>query len=296
MTQPVIDTDGMPISPKIALTSHNGAYSIFRTALDQAIFWHPPTQQEKQSMLQLLTNFHLSTINGISKITTRNIIQAADELGLQVNRVKTFKTVNSVKVPDSYLLVYTKPGVKDYSGPFLMLRETKRSKVVIISPHDDSDGTAINTKLGMSESYALACISNGHKRGKIGEEDYRDSDFVHSKNNLGTYTVEQFCNLFPGTVCMQIHGIAHPTKCMFRSRHLEMGNIFREILIKNTRLKQEDFVDFPVSFTIDNLIKSNHYIKCEIPAVIHKRNKAIIKLISLEFEKNNWTWKENEME
>jgi hypothetical protein len=286
------DIDGMPLAPNIVLTSPQGAYSVFGPAIEQATSWHPPTQQEKQMTLQLLTNFQLSTINGISKDTTQKIMEAADSLGLQVCRAKTTKIVNSVQVPDSYLLAYTKPGIHNYSGAFFMLRETKHSKVLIISPHDDSDGTYADTKLGMSGSYALACISNGHNRGKATSTDaeYKASDFVHSNNNLGTYAVEQFCKLFPSTVCMHIHGMTNPQKCMFHSRDSVMGSIFQTTLINNTRLTAPEFTGLAVTFSIDNIVNTNRYIKTEMPAVIHENNKSIIKIISIEMEKNLWAW------
>jgi len=206
------DTDGMPLAPASVLTTRDGAYTLFGPAMDQATSWHTPTPTEKHLTTQLLTNFHLSTLNGISSTTTGLIMQAADGLGLQVCRVKTTKTVGKTTVPDSYLLVYTKPGVKDYSGAFFMLRETKHSRFVIYSPHDDSDGTAIVTKLGLSNSYALATISSGHRRGKIGGgfSEYRASDFAHSVNNLGCFAVEQFATLFPGSACFTVEALVCP--------------------------------------------------------------------------------------
>jgi hypothetical protein len=284
-----LDFDGMPLAPEIVLTSKQGAYSVFSSAISQADSWHPPTDKEKQLTVQLLSNFKLSKEKGISKETTQNIMDAANGLGLKVCRVKTFKMVDKVKVPDSYLLIYTKPGVKNYSGAFFMLRETKHSNVLIISPHDDSDGTYADTKIGMSESYALATISNGHKRKSIKNvKDSRKTDFVHSTDNLGTFAISQFCRLFPGLACLHIHGMVSKTKCMYSSRNKEMGRVFERALKKNSKISE--FTSLPVSFTIDDKVNTNRYIKTEMPASVHQNNKAIIKNVVIEMEKNSWCW------
>lgn len=286
----LIDFDGMPLASDKILSSAQNAYVVFGPAMDQATSWHPPTKQEKELTSQLLTNWQISTINGPAKETTNKILDAANGLGLQVRRVKTTKDVNGAKVPDSYLLVYTKPGVKDYSGAFFMLRETKHSKVFIIGPHDDSDGTYADTKIGMSESYALACISNGHKRGRIGTGLYRESDLVHSTDNLGTFAVQEICKMFPGLVCLHIHGMADTSKCLVRCRSDPMEQVFKKVVADKTRLDPEDFKPFNADFSIDSIVNTKYYLKTEIPAVIHVKNKAIIKNIALAMEENPWCW------
>ena len=288
--EPIIDVDGMPLAPSLALTSPQGAFIVFGPAINQATSWHEPTTLEKQLTLDLLTNWKQSTINGPCKDTTQKIIQAANSLNLYVCRAKITKKVDGVDVPDSYLLVYTKPGIKNYSGAFFMLRETKHSKIIIIGPHDDSDGTYADTKIGMSGSHALACISNGHKRKYIQEEDYRNSDFVHSVNNLGTYAVEEMCKLFPGSVCMHIHGMADNKKCLVRCRDDKMMKVFRKTIADNTILDLNDFFPLNAYFTIDNLVNTNYYLKTEMPAGIHMKNKVIIRIIALEMEKYSWAW------
>jgi hypothetical protein len=284
------DTDGMPLAPSKVLTSPLGAYIVFGPAMNQATSWHAPTQQEKDLTTKLLNNWKLSTLNGPTKETTSEILSAAEDLGLQVRRVKTTKKVDGVVVPDSYLLVYTKPGIKNYSGAFFMLRETKHSKVFIISPHDDSDGTYADTKIGMSDSYALACISNGHKRGRVGltGDKYRNSDIVHSTDNLGTFALELICEMFPKLVCLHIHGMSDTSKCLFRCRNDEMGNVFKTVIADKTRLDPEDFKPLNAFFTIDSLVNTNYYLKTEIPAAIHESNFAIIKNIAVAMEKYPW--------
>lgn len=289
MSESITDTDGMPLASDLVLTSPQGAYIVFGPALNQAKSWHVPTEEEKQFTKQLLTNWKISTINGPSKETTQKIMQAADNLGLQVRRVKSTKIVNGTKIPDTFLIVYTKPGIKNYSGAFFMLRETKHSNVFIIGPHDDKDGTFADTKIGMSDSYALACISNGHKRKMAGDQ-FVASDFVHSTDNLGTYALELICTLFPGLVCLHIHGMANDQKCLVRCRNPAMEKIFKKVIADNTKLNQDDFDSFNAYFTIDSLVNTNYYLKTEIPAVIHKKNKTIIAKIVKGMEENKWCW------
>lgn len=177
-----------------------------------------------------------------------------------------------------------------------MLRETKSSNFVIYSPHDDGDGTFAATKLGMINSYAVACFSNGHKRGQVsgGNKDlYRESDWVHAKSvnlNLGDVAIQKFSQLYPHQVAIQFHGIANPKKCMFHARNTQMGNIFKNTLMQNTRLTADDFTGYPVWFTIDDIIKSNYYIKCEIPAVIYEKNPSIVSKIVGAMEAQQWCW------
>ena len=118
-------------------------------------------------------------------------MENADKLKLQVCRVKNDRVLDGVAELDSYLLLYTKPGVKSYSGPFLLLRETNPSKVIVISPHDGSDGTHSSTKKALEDSHALAVVSNGHKKGITAI-----SDFVDHGNTLGAIAVRQLNYLF----------------------------------------------------------------------------------------------------
>lgn len=280
-----VDPDGMPLAPPEVFTSPSGAYSLFGPAINQATSWHTPTVQEKQLTLQLLTNWKQSTENGISKETTGQILQAADSLGLQVCRAKQERE----GVEDSFLLVYTKPGVHNYSGAFFMLRETRHSKAIIISPHDDSDDTYADTKIGMAETFALACISNGHRRGHVGLPDGgKVSDFVHSTDNLGTYAVQQMCLLFPKSVVLQIHGMVNNKECLYRCRNDSMMKVFKKAISDNTKLGPNDFGPLNAGFSIDSMVNTNYYIKTEIPVSIHLHNKKIIVDIVSDMEKKPW--------
>jgi hypothetical protein len=281
-----VDVDGMPLAPDSVRTNPDGAWAVFGPATNQATSWHAPTAVEKQLTLKLLTNFRLSTLNGISKETTQQIMQAADGLKCIVCRVKNGDS-------DSYLLVYAKPGVRTYSGAFMMLRETKHSNIIILSPHDDSDGTYADTKIGMAQSCALACISNGHKRGRATTSfaEYRASDFVHGTNNLGTYAVEQLCKMFPASLVLHIHGMSNSAQCMVNCRDHEVEKVFKTVLEANTKLTNPaSFVGLGVYFSVDKLVNTSKYLKTEMPASIHSANKSIIKLIALEMEKNAWAW------
>ncbi len=287
-----IDWDGMPLAPEIVKTSPNGAYVLFGPAINQANSWHSPTNEEKRLTSILLTSWKTSTEKGISKDTTKAILDAADKLGLQVCRVKSTKILNGVQVLDSHLLVYTKKGVRNYSGSFFMLRETKHSKVFIIGPHDDSDGTYADTKIGMADTFALACISNGHHRSKVGfpKDKIRMSDFVHTPNNLGTYALQLICNMFPGTVCLHIHGMSNDKKCLLNCRDPAMANIFKKAIADNTKLDMTSFGNFRAGYPIDKMVNTNYYLKTEIPTIIHMNNKAIIRQVILSLEAQKWAW------
>ena len=290
-----IDTDGMPLAPPEVLTAHEGAFVLFGPAMNQATSFHVPTSDEKTQMIAMLDAWAQSKTNGGPNAATTQIILAnAKLLGLVACRVKYTTPDN---LPASVLLFYTQPGKKDYSGPFMMLRETRASKFVIYGPHDDSDGTFAATKLGMINSYALACFSNGHKRGSVSGGDHafsRMSDWCHAPSvdhNLGDVAIQHFSKqLFPGTVAIQFHGIADPHKCMFHSRNDAMGAIFKNTLIKNTRLVDADFVGYGVYFIVDLLVNTDYYIKCEIPAVIYEHNPAVVKDIAVAMELQPWCW------
>ena len=298
----VVDFDGVPLAPPEVLTSQQGAFCVFSCAMYQAKSFNRPTPTEISNIVSLFQTFQQSRINGGPNIeTSQKIMTLASDLQLQVCRVKNTKTVTNsdgsvVSEPDSVLLFYTKPNVTDYSGPFMMLRETKASKFVIYSPHDDSDGTYATTKLAMINSYALALFSNGHERGKVSGGNinlYRESDWVHCVSagmNLGSIAVEHFANLFPGQVSILFNGIADPTKCMLHGRNNNMDTVFKDAIMANSRITETDFTGYTPTFTIDTLVNTNYYIKCEIPSVIYENNSKIVTDIVLAMEKNSWCW------
>ena len=284
------ERDSIPDAP--ASVSSN-TDSVLRPAMERANSWHKPTQREKAAINDILESFKESLVNGPSKIGSEIILQAANFLGLVVCRVRGFK-VNSlgVKVPDTYLFFYSAPGTRNYSGAFMMLRETLRSKVIIISPHDDSDNTRIVTKIAFQESSALAMFSNGHKRNSV-KLPTRDSDFCHnsSNNNLATYTIELMCKLFEDHVCLHFHGFVENRKCMVNARHAGLGTSFKNSLVKYSRLNASGgFVALPVSFSIDKIVNTSFYLKTEMPVSIYANNKVILRNVVLDIEKNDWAW------
>ena len=297
----IVDFDGMPIAPAEVLTSRQSAWSVFSTAIGQAISFHIPTTTEKNLIVDLLQTFQQIKISGPTVETTKQIMADAKALNLYVCRVKSTKTVNQTDgtvstVPDNVLLLYTLPGVNDYSGPFMMLRETKSSRFVIYSPHDDSDGTFATTKVGMMNSYAIACFSDGHNRGKVSGGDlnlYRESDWVHCNSvndNLGAVAVARFADLYPGQVSILFNGIANPLKCMEKSRNAQMEEVFKTTIIANTKLTAADFTGYSPTFTIDFIVNTNYYTKCEIPTETYENNYPIVGDIIIAMEKNSWCW------
>jgi len=296
-----VDSDGMPIAPAEVLTSRQGAYCVMGNAMGQATSFHVPTAQETTLMINILEAFYTSKLNGSTIATTQQIMTNASALNLIVCRVKGTKTVtgpngSTSTEPDNVLLFYTRPGITNYSGPFMMLRETKSSKFVIYGPHDDSDGTYAVTKVAMINSYALACFSNGHKRGSVSGGNitlYRESDWVHAANvslNLGSIAIAHFATLFPGQVSILFNGIADPTKCMLRSRSDKMAQVFKTAVMDNSRITATDFTGYTPWFTIDSIVNTTNYIACEIPSVIYENNYNIITAIVKAMEQQTWCW------
>ncbi len=282
------DTDGMPFCP--ALSATTSAWEVYRCAIEQGRSFHAPTVQEKTKMTDLLTTFKESTIKGIGAVTTAKILADADSLDLQTCRV----VQDRAGVRDSFLLFYVKPGVKDYSGPFMMLRETKHSKVIIIGPHDDSDQTYATTKLGTQNTFALGTISNGHKRNYIPDSPPtpggKHGDFVHenSNQNLGTFAVGQLANLFKNYIFLHFHGMADPSKVLYRGRNDVLNTLYEKTIMANTNIK--DFHVLNAYFTVDPLVDTNNYIKTEIPVRIYTNNPMIVTSVVEAVEAQDWAW------
>lgn len=279
-----VDVDGMPFCPADVQT--NSAWAVFGCAINQANSFHPPQAAEKKSMQDLLSAFAKNRAEGVKKATTAQLLKAADELNLQACRV----THDREGAKDSYLLVYTKPNVKDYSGAFMMLRETKSSKIVIIGPHDDSDGTFKVTKVAIAKTSTLALFSNGHKRGNIkNAESGRATDFVHTENNLGTLQVEMFGKLFPKQVWLHIHGMKDPDTDLYRSRSQVLASAWEKAVSASTNIKDHN-PRFNAYFTVDNEVNSNFYLKAELPARIYGNGDMAVTRIVKEMEKNAFAW------
>lgn len=185
--------DGIPYCPEQV---KDNAFVVTRCAFDQAKQWHRATEQEKNDMSKL--------VSGLLKKDAKEVLARTDKLKLQVCR--------SAKDGDSFLLMYTKPGVKDYSGPFLMYREgDQTSGVVIHSPHDGQDGTHASTKAAFQNSNALALISNGHPRrisGRAGKTGPYPSDWAHTSSDLGYQAFQAFKIQEKSSVHLHVHGLA----------------------------------------------------------------------------------------
>ena len=278
----VKDPDGMPLCPALG---PDNAWDVYHCAIDQARSFHPPTKAEEASMQSLLMAHEKSVTSGVSPETTSALLMAAGQLNLQACRVN--QTLDGAK--DSYLLVYVKPGIKDYSGPFLMLRETNASKVMLIGPHDDSDFTFASTKIGLAQSHALVLVSDGHKRGNIPDgQAPKHGDFVHETDNLGTKTVAMLGAMYPGHTWLHIHGMSDPTKVLYRAHSDVMGTAFEASIVKHTNITDAQFAPLNAYFTVDQLVNSNFYVKTEIPVRIHANNRGIVASLSRDMEAANF--------
>lgn len=281
-----IDMDGMPFCPEEVATGPNSAWAVYACAIEQAKSFHAPVPAERNTMADLLANYHKSTVEGIAADTTKNMMADASTLNLQVCRVLQLRD----QVRDSFLVFYAKPNVKDYSGPFMMLRETNHSKVIVIGPHDDSDGTFADTKLALAETNAIATISNGHKRGNVkpGGGDQGSGDFVHDplSQNLGTFVVDRLCSLFQGSVVLHVHGMANDKKVLVRSRNDQLQKAFEKAVVDHTNIK--DFGSLNADFTIDPLVHTDFYLKTEMPAKIHENNKHALAKMVKDIEGYPW--------
>ena len=288
-----VDFDGMSLAPKEVLET--SAWAVFRCAINQARTWKPPSKNEKLFQGNMLEAFAESKINGISKKTTDIILENADKLGLQVMRVRKDSQKDSKKdsdnqkdslddsVDDSFLLIFTKPGVKDYNGPFFMLRETKSSKVILLVPHDLNDGTHSDTKLALANSSALAVISNGHNKGIDPK-----ADFVDHSNTLGSIALRQLQDLFPKPVVLMIHGKKGSKSIQYNSRSKELGKVFKNACIKTTNIK--NYGKFNADYATDRIVRTEYYLKTEIPAQIHVNNQKALMNVVKTIEEYDWAW------
>ncbi len=292
INQAIKDTDGMPFCP--AVVTETSAFAVFRCALEQARSFHTIKNGEKGSMRQLLTAWKANR-SGITAANTASLLAAADNLDLQACRVK--------QKDDSYLLVYTKKGVSNYSGPLMMLRETKASKFVIISPHDDSDGTHTDTKKAFAYSSALAMISNGHKRGNVtanaehcGSE-RQEGDMVHQPEgcNFGTATIFALTSMFNepgemGTIMLHIHGMKNPDHVLYRDRdNKTLSAAWESAVVKATNIKPDAFNALNADFSIDPV--KGAMLKTEMPARIHTNGDmmALARIVN-NLETHSFAW------
>lgn len=269
-----VDIDGIPFCP-IEVIKYN-AYQVFRCAFAQAKreLWKSPTPDQIKNIETVIQCFYNSYTNGITKENSSLLMSSADAIGLQCCRAKN-------ETGDSYILLYTKPGIRNYNGPFMMLREKNASNVVIVSPHDGSDRTIIDTKVAFKNSKALAVISNGHKKWS------READFSKTRNNLGNYALRKLADLFKRTVILNIHSMVHSDYIMIRSRFPPLAKVFEDSFKKYTSI--QTIKPFNAWYDIDT-INTPYQLKTEIPAVVHGTKPEVIGKIICDIEKNKWAW------
>lgn len=189
--------DGIPYCPAAVVTED--AWSVMGCAFSQAKKWHAATADEKTHMTDL--------VQGLKDAKADVILAKSDVLKLQVCRSQVLDKKNQL---DSFLVMYTKPGVTDYSGPFLMYREGgKTTNLVIQSPHDGTDNAHSSTKRAFQDSNSLAMLSNGHHKTlslRLYGDTKRQSDWSHSRADLGYTAFLALRDKFPESVHMHIHG------------------------------------------------------------------------------------------
>jgi hypothetical protein len=262
------DFDGIDFcDPWVLSTS---AFYEFGRALKQTdkSLWTKPTEDQITYMDNIVFAFEqLIKVHKQYKLTKENaqyfkpfssiIINECKLLGLVCERAKT--------PDDSYLIIYTKPGIKNYFGPFLMLREINASKLIIVSPHDGTDNTSIDTKLAFKNTRALALISNGCPHFS------RESDFVHSENTLGYNVMKRLMKVTDKIIVLHIHGMSENNKILRRGRPDILVEKFDKVALKYV----SEVDPLNASFVIDSLC--DQMIKTEIPVRIHKNRPEIIE-------------------
>lgn len=191
------DSDGIQLCPP----SHSGPWGLTACAFNQAKIWVPPTESQKTQMRNLMAALKAKDAAGI--------LNYADKLNLRVCRVK--KTDTNNQVTDSYLILATKPGVRNYSGPFIYYREINPSNYVYHVPHDGTDRTAPSMGQVFDRTRAQIAIHNGQYKA-IGPKpakctrDSHVSDSSHCTNNLHWTTyVEAMKD--PNAMCIEFHGM-----------------------------------------------------------------------------------------
>jgi hypothetical protein len=297
------DIDGIPFCPE-AVNNHS-AFSVFRCALNQANSFHNPTPLEKGDMKGLLTTWKQIRDDGKDPILGHKLMGHARRLDLQVCRAGwVFDGGKDQGTSNTYLLFYTKPKVKDYSGPFLILRETEASRFVILGPHDDSDGTHTSTKRAIQDSKALALVSNGHKRGNIplGSSQPTNSapdsrggkgDWSHESIdiNLGTYAVKVLGDLYPQRIWLMVHGMKNDQVVLYRVRN---GNKILSKAWEQATTNATGMANFNPRFNADfhtePHMNSNWYIKVEYPASVHRTMPNHLADAIRQLEEYPWAW------
>ena len=272
------DPDGIMRCPSIV--DEISAWSVFRCANQQSNSWHFPSENEKMYTTNMLKCFK-NSINNVNNQTSKCMMDNADKLDLQMCRY----TPNDGRLP--YLLIYSKPGVRDYSGIFYILRQINPSNVTVLLPHTDSDGY-FNQGTACQNSNAIACFVNGHKRKAVGLGKF--NDFVHSEKNLGFHAIKQFYQLFPRQAVLHMHGMKTPKipKVLYKGRNPKFNKLFEDSVKKYTNVGT--FERLGADFSVDSVVNSNNYLVTEIPSKVYGNNKFFVRNLVRDVEewlKNN---------
>lgn len=277
-------TDNIPKCPSEVRSV--SVWSVLRCAYNQAKTLKNVTPQDKSNLKSLFgaIQAHVNVSRNIGNFATSPfasnsdvLLAASDALGLQVCR-----SVDTAK-KDSFLLFYTKPGVKDNTGAFFGVRETKASRIVILLPHDDSDGYAATGKQGFSESNAFGFMSNANDRKPFGG---RANDWSHETGNWGFSFFQEFNRLAVNEIgnkpfFINMHGMADTSRFLSYAgpgRPLSLAAFDTAVSEVYPGLERKAFT---VHYAVRSAIPcgSDRYIQTEIPAARHRHGKSVLNIV-----------------
>ena len=265
------DPDGIPYCPDVV--KETSAFAIFSCAMKQAKSWHAPTQSEIAETRAMLKAYR--------EHRYPDMLVNADKVGLQVCRV--------IDGDDKYLLFLTKEGKKNYNGAFFGLRDApKVSNITIISPHVLTDNNHEATALGFQKTKARVLIQNGYKKSLGGPS--RISDFSHTKDNLGYWSVKAVNAEFPGQYVLHMHGQSNPSNVLYAPFKSALADTFEKAVRANTNITE--FKLFKAYYVISPPTSTlpGRYVQTEIPVRIYLKDPLIIAKIVSEFEKLPEVW------
>lgn len=266
------DKDGIAFCPD--LVKQSTAYTVFGCAIHQSTSWHEPSKGEVQTGRALLDAFKAKDYPAL--------LANADKLKAQVCRV--------VDGDDKYLLVYAKPGVKDYVAPSFILRDAaKVSKLILVAPHMTSDGYFAAAPKALQGSHALMGFYSGHLK-SLGQG--RDADFSHSKKDLGYWLIKYASDLYPKHVWLHAHGMSATGHVLYRPLKGPLAKPYEQAIRKFTTI--DTFDGFNAFYEIDGAITAHTgwYVKTEIPAKVYKNQPEILAKIFNFWEQSDWAWTE----
>lgn len=265
------DKDGIPFCPDVV--KQTTAYAVFGCAIHQSTSWHEPSKAEVQNGRALLDAFKAKNYPAL--------LASADKLKAQVCRV--------VDGDDKYLLVYAKPGVKDYIAPSFILRDAaKVSKLILVAPHMTSDGYFAAAPKALQNSRAVIGYYSGHLK-SLGQG--RDADFSHSKKDLGYNLIKYGSELYPKHAWLHAHGMASTGHVLYRPLKGPLAKPYEAAIKKFTNI--ERFEGFNSYYEIDSAITAHtgYYVKTEIPAKTYRNNSEILAKIFTYWETTyKWAW------